>query len=131
MAAFGEWARASRGSFRPTEVEESWRGPEGPVDISFTLAGRRRRVTAQGLGDFLDVCVLIRDVNRLIGRSGRRFELYRPDAALGQVAFAAALSASERRALERRGWRFAPASEAGRTFAYGRLYEGGDASGCR
>jgi len=128
-AAFHEWARASRGAFSPSRVRERWRGPDGPVDIEYTLAGKRHVAHARGLGDFLDLCVLTRDVNRSL-RGPRRFELYRPDAALGQMAFVAALTASEKRRLERLGWRFATPDQVGLPFAYGRLYEPGKTSGC-
>jgi hypothetical protein len=101
------------------------------VDITYTFAGRRYVAHARGLGDFLDLCVLTRDVNRALPASGRHFEMYRPDAALGQVVFAAALTRSEKRRLERLGWRFATPDEVGLAFGYGRLYENGSPTGCR
>jgi hypothetical protein len=129
VAAFHEWARISRGAFNPSRIREHWRGPDGPVDIEYTLGGRRHVAHARGLGDFLDLCVLTRDVNRSLSGS-RRFELYRPDAALGQDAFVAALTPIEKRRLERFGWRFATADQVGLVFAYGRVYEHGETTGC-
>jgi hypothetical protein len=129
VAAFHEWARASRGAFHPSHIRERWRGPDGPVDIAYTLAGRRYVAHARGLGDFLDLCVLTRDVNRSLTGS-RRFELYRPDAALGQVAFVAALTPTEKQRLEGFGWRFATPGQVGQAFAYGRVFEHGETTGC-
>lgn len=124
---FAEWARISRGAFKPSDVRERWHGEDGPVTISFTLDGRKRTIEAAPQGDFLDLCVLPA-INELIDR--RRFELYRPDAALGQVAFIVALTAEEKRALEDHGWTFATDEEIRLTFGYGQVSEEGATSGC-
>jgi hypothetical protein len=128
--AFAEWSRISRGAFRPHDVRERWAGEEGPVTITFTLAGARHEVEAASQGDFLDLCVLTAGINPLIAPSGRQFAVYRPDAALGQEAFVVALTRHERTALERRGWHFATPEEVRLAFGYGRLYEEGTATPC-
>ena len=130
VEAFGEWARISRGAFRPRAVSERWAGEEGPVTIAFELGGERHEVHAAGQGDFLDLCVLTSGINPLIAGSGRQFAVYRPDAGLGQEAFVVALTAQERAALERRDWTFATPEEVRLAFGYGQLYEKGASSPC-
>ena len=130
VAAFREWARASRGTFKPRRIREEWKSADGPVQITFNIGGRQHKAHARSLGDFLDLCVLTRDVNRAVRGSPRRFELYRPDAALAQVAFVAALTAPEKKRLSQLGWRFATPPEVGLAFGYGQLYEKGAPSGC-
>jgi hypothetical protein len=130
VATFREWSRISRGAFGPTRVRERWKDEAGPPAIEFTLHGRRHRIDAADQGDFLDLCVLTTGINPLIARSGRQFAIYRPEPELGQVAFVVAITADERRALERRGWTFAAPAEVRRVFAYGRVAETGEPSPC-
>ena len=74
--------------------------------------------------------MLTAGVNPIIEKTGRQFEIYRPDAGLGQEAFVVALTARERRALERRGWVFAAPHEVRLAFGYGQLYEDAEPSPC-
>jgi hypothetical protein len=127
VTTLAEWARLSRGAFEPRDVEERWQGEDGPVTISFALDGREHTIEAAPQGDFLDLCVLPA-INALI--DGRQLELYRPDAALGQVAFVVALTAKEKRALEEHGWTFATPADIRNTFGYGQLYEAGEPTPC-
>ncbi len=130
VAALREWARIARGDFSPSKVRERWRTEDGPVTIEFTLNGRAHRIEAASQGDFLDLCVLTSGINPIIARTGRQFAIYRPDAALGQQAFVVAITARERRTLERRGWAFASPHEVRHAFGYGRLFESGEPSPC-
>jgi hypothetical protein len=123
--AFDEWAKISRGAFRPRDVREEWNGER--ATIRFTLDGREHSVEAAPQGDFLDLCVLL-SLNRLLDR--RQFALYRPDTALGQSAFVVAVTDRERRTLERMGWTFATPDEMRLAFGYGRLYEEGAPGSC-
>ncbi|MBE2319026.1 hypothetical protein DVA67_023835 [Solirubrobacter sp. CPCC 204708] len=125
VSAFAEWARISRGAFEPRNVRERWRGER--ATISFELDGTAHSVRAAPQGDFLDLCVLD-GINRLI--DGRRFEVHRADGALGQVAFVVALTAREKRALERRDWAFATPAQLRQTFGYGQTTEGGAPAPC-
>jgi len=51
----GRWSRISGGAFRFRDVRERWAAENGPVAITFTLRGRPRRVSAQGLDGFEDL----------------------------------------------------------------------------
>jgi hypothetical protein len=98
-----DWAAISEGAFAPTGIEETWDSPSGPVSVSFTLGGKRETLKPAYLEDWIDPTILTR-INALIAPSGRQFELYR---AFDQTLFLTALTAEEKRALERdRGWCF-------------------------
>jgi hypothetical protein len=97
------WAAISAGAFEPTAIEEAWASPAGPVTISFMLGGKRETLNPAYLEDWIDPGILNR-INALIADSGRQFELYR---AFDQTLFLTAVTAAEKRALEReRGWCF-------------------------
>ncbi len=127
VSTFAEWARIARGAFEPRNVHERWRGEEGPVTISFELDGSTQTIEAAPQGDFLDLCVL-EGINRVI--DDRRFEAYRADGGLGQVAFVVALTPREKRALEEHGWAFATPAQLRETFGYGQVAEEGAPTGC-
>lgn len=115
-------ARISRGRFQPADVREAWEGEDGPVRVSFTLDGRRREIALEVTGDYLDEHV-VDGVNAMLAGAGWRFErLVTGD----QTMLLVALSASERRALEREhGWRFGtapPPDEAERPGAWSRFW---------
>jgi hypothetical protein len=98
-----DWAAISAGAFAPTGIEETWASPTGPVTVSFLLGGKRETLNPAYLEDWIDPTILTR-INVLIASSGRQFELYR---AFDQTLFLTALTATEKRALERdRGWCF-------------------------
>jgi len=97
------------------------------VAITFTLRGRPRRVSAQGLDGFEDLCVLFA-LNRLLPAEAPHLALYEP---FDQTAWVTAVTPGKRRRLERdHGWRFATPATARRSFDFGRLYERGSASRC-
>jgi hypothetical protein len=100
---FRDWSRIAAGDFEPRAVLERWKTPGGPVIIEFELDGRSRRVSAEGVDDYLDLCVLTTGLNPLIADSGRQFAVY-AEPVLGQVAFVVAVTDPERRVLEHRGW---------------------------
>lgn len=123
----GRWSRISGGAFRFRDVRERWAAENGPVAITFTLRGRPRRVSAQGLDGFEDLCVLFA-LNRLLPAEAPHLALYEP---FDQTAWVTAVTPGERRRLERdHGWRFATPATARRSFDFGRLYERGSASRC-
>jgi len=123
----GRWSRISGGAFRFRDVRERWAAENGPVAITFTLRGRPRRVSAQGLDGFEDLCVLFA-LNRLLPAEAPHLALYEP---FDQTAWVTAVTPGERRRLERdHGWRFATPATARRSFDFGRLYECGSASRC-
>jgi hypothetical protein len=97
------WAGISAGAFTPTGIEETWASAAGPATVSFMLGGKREMLNPAYLEDWIDPTILTR-INALIAPSGRQFELYR---AFDQTLFLTALTAGEKRALEReRGWCF-------------------------
>jgi hypothetical protein len=127
VAFLRDLRRISGGAFAPRGAAEEWAGEEGPVRLTFALDGRRRTVRAAPAGDFLDLCVLPQ-INRLIARRGRRFELFVP---FDQTAYVVALTGSERARLEREhGWRFATPAQLRQAFALGQLYEEGESGRC-
>lgn len=98
-----EWAAISGGAFAPTEIEEAWASDTGPVTVAFTAGGQRHTLRPAYLEDWIDPSIL-GPINELIAPSGRQFELYR---AFDQTLYVVALTATEKRALERdRGWCF-------------------------
>ncbi|MBO9532529.1 MAG: hypothetical protein J7513_06110 [Solirubrobacteraceae bacterium] len=127
---FQEWARISRGAFKPSNVRERWSGENDPVEISFDLAGQRHTVQAQPQGDFYDLCVLTGGINPVIKASGKHFALWGPDADLGQEAFVVVLTEREQYELEQAGWSFATGDEMRAAFGYGQTSELGDAAPC-
>jgi hypothetical protein len=97
------WAGISDGAFAPTGIVETWASPTGPVTVSFTLGGKTETLKPAYLEDWIDPMILTR-INALIAPGGRQFELYR---AFDQTLFLTALTAAEKRTLERdRGWCF-------------------------
>jgi hypothetical protein len=98
-----DWAAISGGAFAPTEIEETWTSPTGPLTVSFLLGGKRETLNPAYLEDWIDPTILTR-INALIASSGRQYELYR---AFDQTLFLTVLTASEKRSLEHdRGWCF-------------------------
>jgi hypothetical protein len=97
------WAGISRGAFAPSGITETWASTTGPVTVSFTLNGKPETLNPAYLDDWIDPTIITR-INELIASSGKQFELYR---AFDQTLFLTALTAEEKRALERdRGWCF-------------------------
>lgn len=103
VEAIAGWAAISRGAFGPTQVEERWDTPRGPVRINLTHAGQPRELVAQYLDDYLDLAVL-GQLNDIIADGPYRFRVHAP---FDQTAFVIACTEDERQRLEARGWRFA------------------------
>jgi hypothetical protein len=97
-----EWAEISAGAFEPSDIVETWQGPDGPVIIGFTLDGTARTLSPEYLEDWIDPRILA-PINEAIAGSGRRFELVK---AFDQTAFVIALTEDERTGFEARGWCF-------------------------
>jgi len=96
------WARISRGAFRPTEIVETWSGPDGPVTVDFTMDGRRYRLSPEASGETLDTNIL-GAINGLIVPSGLRFVAVNTT---DQTTRLVVVTPAEQDALARRGWPF-------------------------
>lgn len=72
---FPAWAQISAGAFEPTEISESWEGPEGPITLKFLLGDRPSIVSPDYQDDWIDLAVL-QQINALIAPSGRQFECF-------------------------------------------------------
>lgn len=68
-----QWARISRGAFAPTEISERWESEQGPINLTFKLAGKPAKVSPAYQDDWIDLEVL-HQINALIAASGRQFE---------------------------------------------------------
>jgi hypothetical protein len=102
VATIDRLAEISVGAFEPTGLTEAWASPSGPVRITFALGGSQQELQPAYFEDWIDP-MIISDINEMISGGGRRFELYK---AFDQTAFILALTESERRGLEARGWCF-------------------------
>lgn len=101
-SALRQWSAISRGSFMPEDLSETWRSNKGPVNVQFTLGGRRHTFTHSG-GDTMDMAI-IRMVNGLIKSTGYGFEVCDN---LGMPNFVVVLDKSEKsRLVKERGWNF-------------------------
>jgi hypothetical protein len=97
-----EWSAISRGAFMPEAITETWKGDAGPVDVEFTLQGKRHRFMHTG-GDMIDTRILAL-INRLIVPSGYAFEACDN---LGMPSFILVLTKPEKaRLTAERKWRF-------------------------
>ncbi len=98
------WARISRGTFRPTDIVETWTSTRGPVTVDFTMDGLRYR-----FAPVIDASVetvdtnLLGPINGLIAPSGLRFTAVDTT---DQTSYLIVVSQAEREALARRGWPF-------------------------
>lgn len=72
-AVLPEWARISGGAFAPTDIGEHWESDEGPVTLTFQLAGKPEILLPRYLDDWIDLNVL-QQINSLMASSGRQFE---------------------------------------------------------
>jgi hypothetical protein len=100
-------ARISRGTFRPTRVEEAWADDHGPIRLAIRLPDRILEAAPRYLDDYLDIEGLLPQLNAALPAGGPRFELYTP---FDQTAAIVCVTLDERARLEARGWSFAEAS---------------------
>lgn len=108
-----EWGRISRGAFSPENIEETWKGEEGPIFIYFTLNGTRHCIQPRYEEGCIDVGIL-KEINELIAGTGYRFECYEP---FDETAFVIVLTLDEKqRLVSERGWRFADPLDGGAWF---------------
>ncbi|UUZ92359.1 hypothetical protein LJK87_44430 [Paenibacillus sp. P25] len=91
-----EWSSISRGAFQPSEIKESWKTEEGPIEVSFTLNGTERTIHPEYLNDFIDTGVLA-EINEMIKDSGYQFVLVEID----QTVFVTVLNDSEREQIQK------------------------------
>lgn len=99
-----EWAAISRGIFTPTQIAETWRAAEGPVDVTFVFRGVQHTfVHRDGHDDFIDL-EIIHMINRLLTDTPYRFEACDN---LGDCRFIVVLDHHEKTRLKQeRGWSF-------------------------
>jgi hypothetical protein len=96
------WAQISRGTLRPSDIEESWETPDGPVRLDFSQDGKRYRLAPEAAGETLDINML-GPINALIAPSGMRFETVDTT---DQTTYLLVVTPSEKSALAARGWPF-------------------------
>lgn len=80
--AIQEWARVSRGAFRPQNVKETWAGVNGPVTIEFDHDGARQLIHAD-LNEIGPDRKILREINRIIEPSGYQFWTFGTDCVEG------------------------------------------------
>jgi hypothetical protein len=68
-----EWARISRGCFRPEDITETWETDEGPITVTFAIDGVRCTWHPAFDGDWIDPH-LLEWVNEVIAPTGCEFE---------------------------------------------------------
>jgi hypothetical protein len=97
------WGMISRGAFLPSDISERWQSREGPIDISFSLRGKKESINPRYLDDYIDM-EIVPHINSLIADSPYRFEIYE---FFDQTAFVVVLDKDEKQWLQQeRGWRF-------------------------
>lgn len=105
MRTIKDFSHISRGMFSPARLRETWASEVGPVRVSFTLDGIRHGIEPRVLNDYIDMSLLLNELNQLIVESGVALFMYEQ---FDQTAFVVALTADEAKTLrEERGWRFA------------------------
>lgn len=97
-----EWAAISRGQFFPEQIQESWHGEDGPVEVSFVLNGNRHSFVHRS-GDFLEHEIL-QLINQALASTRFRYEVATD---YGDSNWIAMLDQNEKQRLQReRGWHF-------------------------
>lgn len=95
-----QWAAISRGNFRPERIAEQWHSDQGPIDVSFAVAGREITWSTDVV-EWIDER-LLDTINTLILPTGVQFQHFFTG---DQSAFVVALTREERDAIAReRPW---------------------------
>lgn len=96
VATLKSLAKISRGAFRPTDIEEFWAGPEGPIHLDFRLGQVEHSLVVNVWGGIFDFRLLLQ-LNQLLGESEYRFEMV----PLDDILFVTVLKAEEKTDMER------------------------------
>lgn len=96
--AIAAWSRISRGALELEDVEETWEGPVGPVDVRVVTPAGVLMLSPVVKADWLDLSILA-GLNAFLEEQGapRRFASVAVD---GQTALVCALGADERKRIE-------------------------------
>lgn len=89
-------ARISRNAFLPTEISESWDTPKGPIQIHFTVGGKKKTLKVDLWGGMFDFRILLQ-LNLLLWDTPYRYEM----APMDNILFVTVLTAQEKTELER------------------------------
>src|SRR5262249_48722876 len=83
---FADLDRLSGGALHIHDVTESWKSDAGPVSVTLTACGVKQTLHPQYLDDYLDTNVAC-NLNKLLPKSGKHFEIGEPDDQSGFVMF--------------------------------------------
>jgi hypothetical protein len=101
-SVLSEWAIISQGRFTPEQIQESWQGDNGPVEVSFAL-NSNQYIFVHRSGDFLDH-KLLQLVNRALANTAVHFEVATD---FGDSNWITMLDQAEKKRLQtERGWHF-------------------------
>ncbi|OGI40056.1 MAG: hypothetical protein A2140_09650 [Candidatus Muproteobacteria bacterium RBG_16_62_13] len=98
-----ELSTISNGVFSPSNITESWKTDEGPIEITFQLNNKNLKIVPKYLEDYLDMNVL-KQINKMLSNTDNRYEMV---AAFDQSAVVLWINSETKAALIRRGWGFA------------------------
>lgn len=99
-----EWAKISRGAFKPLRPQEAWESESGPVLLRFSLGGHRHILRLRSGGGYLDLAGMLLGINQLIAPGGSQFEAL--EVVNDDSADLLLLTPAEKARLVERGWRF-------------------------
>ncbi|WDL95509.1 HEAT repeat domain-containing protein [Alicyclobacillus sp. ALC3] len=96
-----ELAHISRGTIAPFHIEEEWDGPEGPIQVRFTVGDEVQEFQPAYEGDYADMN-LLGTLNEVMAHTEYRYYAYYP---FDQTLFVVVLTEQERdRLAQERGW---------------------------
>ncbi|TAK03743.1 hypothetical protein EPO34_01095 [Patescibacteria group bacterium] len=96
-------AKLSDSAFAPKDIEERWAGEEGPVTVSFKVAGTSHTFSPAYLDDWLDLGATLDAANATLPADGSRFWMFVD----GNTAIIAFLTAAQHEAIRtKRGIEF-------------------------
>src|SRR5688572_6513862 len=102
VEVLNEWSAISQGLFLPEQIQETWQGASGPVDVTFLLDGKKYTFVHRN-GDFLEHGIL-QLINQTLARTSFRFEVATD---YGDSNWIALLDQDEKKRLKtERGWHF-------------------------
>jgi hypothetical protein len=97
-----EWATISRGQFAPDQIQETWQGENGPVEVTFTFNDHTYTFVHRS-GDFLEHGIL-QLINQVLANTPFRYEVAID---YGDSNWIAVLNQDEKQRLKiERGWHF-------------------------
>ncbi|RTE06742.1 stalk domain-containing protein [Paenibacillus whitsoniae] len=90
------WSRISRGSFKPTDIRETWEKEDGPITVSFTLGGQKKELHADYVYGYFDLGI-VKELNAMIKPAGYEFAVV---SNYDDETFVMVLSAEEKKKLQ-------------------------------